>query len=120
MQRDVDLVKRGRMTLAVFAVILIGIGLYYHFRIISPTAIGDAVGTYYHESHPVITVFQTREDFTLQPMNLIKLRGRFTAGNLHANSISFSILANGTYLWAMAASKANHIIPKFLIGFRPS
>jgi hypothetical protein len=97
----------------VFAVILIGIGLYYHFRIITPTAIGDAVGTYYHDSHPQVTFTATREESTYQPMYLIQLKGNFTANNYHTNTIAFSVLGNGTFLWSMRTLQANHVIFNF-------
>lgn len=105
--------NRRRITLAVFAVILLGIGLYYHFRIISPIALGDAVGAYYHDSHPQVTFTATREESTHQPMYLIKIKGHLTANNFHTNTIAFSVLGNGTYLWSMIAMHGNRIVYNF-------
>ena len=105
--------KRGRTTLAVFAVILIGIGLYYHFRILSPIAIGDAVGKYYHDPHPQVSFTATREESTYQPMYLIEIKGNFTANNYHTNTIAFSVLGNGTYLWSMIAMHGNRVTFNF-------
>jgi hypothetical protein len=97
----------------VFAVILLGIGLYYHFRVLSPIAIGDAVGSFYHDPHPQVTFTATREESTHQPMYLIELKGNFTANNFHTNTIAFSVLGNGTYLWSMTAKHGNRIVYNF-------
>ena len=105
--------KRGRITLAVFAVILIGIGLYYHYRILSPIAIGDAVGNYYHDSHPQVSFTATQEESTYQPMYLIEIKGHFIANNFHSNTIAFSVLGNGTYLWSMRSMQGNRVTFNF-------
>jgi hypothetical protein len=97
----------------VFAVILLGIGIYYHFRIISPIALGDAVGAYYHDSHPQVTFTATKTDNSNEPMYLIKLRGNFQTDHFHTKTITFSVLANGTYLWALTAMHANSVIYNF-------
>ena len=105
--------KRGRITLAVFAVILLGIGLYYHFRVLSPTAIGDAVGSFYHDPHPQVTFTATKTDNSSEPMYLIKLHGNFQTDRFHTKTITFSILANGTYLWALTAMHGTRVIYNF-------
>ncbi len=71
------------------------------------------MGTYYHDPHPKITIYSTRDDATYQPMYIIKLQGQFKESGLHADIVSLSVLANGTYLWAMTASQSHRRIANF-------
>ena len=112
-ERKSQLIMRGKWWFAFILIIFIGIGIYYHFRVISPIAIGEAVGTYYHDPHPKITIYSTRDDATYQPMYIIKLQGQFKESGLHADIVSLSVLANGTYLWAMTASQSHRRIANF-------
>jgi len=92
--------------------ILISIGLYYHYRTISPIAIGDSIGAYYHDPHPQISFYPTQTE-QYQPMYLIKLKGHFSANHFQSNTIALSTLANGTYIWSLTSRHGNRVIYNF-------
>ena len=104
---------RVRIMIALILLILTGIGVYYHFRTINPIAIGDSIGAYYRDPHPLVTFYPTRTDNSYEPMYLIKLQGNFTTGSFRTSTINFSILANGTYLWSETTRHGNHVVYNF-------
>lgn len=70
--------------------------------------ISAQVAARYGEAHPQITqVTATLSDgATSQPMNIVMLAGHFHKGTLQATRLSFSMLANGQKIWAIAAFNA--------------
>lgn len=70
------------------------------------TAISAKVAAHYGESSPTITkVTATVTDGqSAVPMNLVTLAGRFHKGRLVATQLSFSMLADGSKVWAILAT----------------
>jgi len=70
------------------------------------TAISARVAAYYRETSPTITkVTATLTDgSTAAPMNLVALDGQFHKGSLVATHLSFSMLADGSKVWAIFAT----------------
>lgn len=70
------------------------------------TAISAKVAAYYREINPTITkVTATLTDGpTAAPMNLVALDGQFHNGTLVATHLSFSMLADGSKVWAILAT----------------
>lgn len=62
----------------------------------------------YGESNPLISLKDTETEKEAKPMYIVLLKGDFTNGNLHATHLSFSMLADGTYIWAIHASDDNN------------
>lgn len=58
----------------------------------------------YGESGPQISLKETETEGDFKPMYLVFLKGDFTKGNLRATNLSFSMLADGTYIWAIVAT----------------
>jgi len=58
----------------------------------------------YGESRPRISLKETEREGDFKPMYLVFLKGDFTKGNLRATNLSFSMLADGTYIWAIVAT----------------
>lgn len=70
------------------------------------TAVSAEVAAYYHETHPKIAkVIATLTDgSSAAPMNAVTLDGHFHKGALAATHLSFSMLANGSQVWAILAT----------------
>ncbi|HZD60435.1 MAG TPA: hypothetical protein VE439_08310 [Anaerolineae bacterium] len=66
------------------------------------------VSKHYGESNPLISLKETETERDFKPMYLVQLKGKFTKGNLHATNLSFSMLADGTYTWAIRGSDDNN------------
>ena len=59
----------------------------------------------YGESHPeVIRISTDVTEGTHQPMFLVFLKGNFSKSHLKATRLDFSILANGSKVWAIRAT----------------
>lgn len=62
----------------------------------------------------VVRLVSSSEEVTHQPMYLVRLRGHFmktsqpNAPKVSANSLSFSVLGNGSKVWAVTASDGGH------------
>lgn len=69
-------------------------------------AISAKVAAYYRETSPTITkVTATLTDGpTAAPMNSVSLDGVFRNGSLVATQLSFSMLADGSKVWAILAT----------------
>jgi hypothetical protein len=76
------------------------------------TAISAKVAAHYGETSPKITrVTATLTDGpSAVPMNLVTLAGRFHNGHLVATCLVFSILADGSKVWAILATDDQHPI----------
>ncbi len=70
------------------------------------TAMSAKVAAHYGETSPTITkVTATLTDgASAIPMNLVTLAGRFHNGSLVATHLSFSMLADGSKVWAILAT----------------
>jgi hypothetical protein len=70
------------------------------------TAMSGKVAAHYGETSPKIgKVLATLTDgSTAVPMNIVALDGRFHKGNLLATHLSFSMLADGSKVWAIYAT----------------
>lgn len=70
------------------------------------TAISAKVAAHYGETSPQIThVSATVTDgATAVPMNLVALDGQFHKGSLVATHLSFSMLSDGSKVWAILAT----------------
>jgi hypothetical protein len=70
------------------------------------TAMSAKVAAHYGETSPSITkVTATLTDgSSAVPMNLVTLAGRFHKGSLVATQLSFSMLADGSKVWAILAT----------------
>jgi hypothetical protein len=70
------------------------------------TAISDKVAAYYGETNLTITkVTATLTDgSSTVPLDLVTLAGRFHKGSLVATQLSFSMLADGSKVWAILAT----------------
>lgn len=64
----------------------------------------------YGEAKPLVGLKETKTEGDFKLMYLVKLKGNFINGNLHATNLSFSILADGTDIWAIRASVVNRTI----------
>ena len=69
-------------------------------------AVSTQVAAHYHETHAAIShVTATLTDGpTAAPMNAVSLDGHFHKGSLVATHLSFSMLANGSKVWAIFAT----------------
>jgi hypothetical protein len=74
------------------------------------TAISAKVAAHYGETSPAITkVSATLTDGARAvPMNLVALDGHFHKGSLVATHLSFSMLADGSSVWAILATDDQH------------
>ena len=74
------------------------------------TAISAKVAAYYRETRPTITtVTATLTDGpTAVPMNGVALTGHFRKGSLVATHLSFSMLADGSKVWAILATEVQY------------
>jgi hypothetical protein len=70
------------------------------------TSISGKVAAYYGETNPTITkVIATSTDgSSATPMALVTLAGHFHKGSLVATQLSFSMLADGSQVWAILAT----------------
>ncbi len=70
------------------------------------TAISAKVGAYYLETSPTIATVQAllSDGPTAEPMNIVALDGHFHKGTLMATHLSFSMLADGSKVWAILAT----------------
>lgn len=80
----------------------------------NPKIVIKKVALIYGERNPKIT--QITSDITendQKPMYLVTLRGNFKKGDLSAPYLSFSMLADGTYVWCIRAynTSLNKTIP---------
>ncbi|MDQ7094331.1 hypothetical protein REC12_12090 [Desulfosporosinus sp. PR] len=63
----------------------------------------------YGESHPEITrINPDLTDGIHQPMFLVSLKGNFSKEHFKATRLNFSILADGSKVWAIRASDENN------------
>jgi hypothetical protein len=74
------------------------------------TTMSAKVAAKYGETSPTITkVTATHTDGARAvPMNLVALDGHFHKGSLVATHLSFSMLADGNYVWAILATDDQH------------
>lgn len=70
------------------------------------TAISAKVAAHYGEAHPTIAKVTATltEGSTAAPMNSVTLTGQFHKGSLVATQLSFSMLADGSQVWAILAT----------------
>ncbi len=74
------------------------------------TAISAKVAARYGESTPKITKVTAllSDGASATPMNLVTITGTFYKGTLTATQISFSMLADGSKVWAILATDAQY------------
>jgi len=73
-----------------------------------PKAAIKEVATIYGENNPeIVRTTQTEEQASKKPMYCVFLKGNFHKGDLHANNLEFSIMANGQSVWALRAFNDN-------------
>ena len=70
------------------------------------SAISARVAAYYRETHPSITNVKAMltDGPSAVPMNHITLDGHFHKGSLVATHLSFSMIADGSKVWAVLAT----------------
>jgi hypothetical protein len=70
------------------------------------TAISAKVAAHYGETHPTITKVTATlsEGSAAASMNLVALDGQFHTGSLVATHLSFSMLSDGSKVWAILAT----------------
>jgi hypothetical protein len=107
--------KWGLMLLSVAVLLLLGAcgapstaQPYTNMRTV--TAISAKVAAHYGETHPKITkVTATVSDgSSAVPMNLVTITGTFHKGSLTATQLSFSMLADGSMVWAILATDEHY------------
>lgn len=69
-----------------------------------PKIIIKKVALIYGETNPkIIKIKEDTTDNNMKPMYLVTIKGNFKKGNLYAPYLSFSMLADGTYVWCIRA-----------------
>ena len=67
------------------------------------------VAEIYKVTNPqIVKVKSTQVEVTKEPMYIVNLTGEFQKGNLKATNLSFSVLADGTKVWALRAFDNNN------------
>ena len=76
------------------------------------TAMSTKLAARYGETSPrILKVTATLSDgTTAAPMNLVSLAGEFHKGSLVATQLSFSMLADGSKVWAIYATDDQYLI----------
>ena len=86
------------------------------------TAIGAKVGAHYDETSPKITkviATLTEGGTAAVPMNLVALDGQFHKGSLVATHLSFSMLSDGSEVWAIRATDDQNLNTDTEVWFDP-
>jgi hypothetical protein len=75
------------------------------------TAVSAKVAAHYGEANPkIVKVLATLTDgSTAVPMNLVALDGQFHKGSLVATHLSFSMLSDGSKVWAIRATDDQYL-----------
>lgn len=73
-----------------------------------PKAAIKQVAAIYGENNPeIVSTKLTSEETSKKPVYLVVLKGNFHKGDLHANNLDFSIMANGQNAFALRAFNDN-------------
>ena len=73
-----------------------------------PKAAIKQVAAIYGENNPeIVSIKQTSEETSKKPLYLVVLKGNFHKGDLHANNLDFSIMANEQNAFALRAFNDN-------------
>lgn len=64
----------------------------------------------YGEPNPAERLEEDKTERDFKQMYLVNLKGNFKKGNLSATNLSFSMLADGSKIWAIRAMDNNHIV----------